>query len=92
MGGGTSPDKDIPVLFSDQPGIAKMILVAGGIYNKIQAKILVEASPYDKIWGIGMLQSDPNATDHTKWKGLNLLGYILTRVRDDLRKNEVSVQ
>jgi ribA/ribD-fused uncharacterized protein len=45
---------------------------------------LVEASPMDRIWGIGMAASNPDATDRTKWKGLNLLGQILTRLRDEL--------
>jgi hypothetical protein len=45
---------------------------------------LVEASPMDRIWGIGMASSNPLATDPTKWKGQNLLGRILTRLRDDL--------
>lgn len=48
--------------------------------------ILVEASPYDKIWGIGMAEDDPDATDETKWKGENLLGKALMKVRDTLNE------
>jgi len=44
--------------------------------------ILVEASPFDKIWGVGLGVEDPNITNMSKWKGENLLGYILTNVRD----------
>ncbi|XP_052257913.1 uncharacterized protein LOC127862699 [Dreissena polymorpha] len=47
-------------------------------------KILVEASPYDKIWGIGLAEDEPEAFDKIKWKGHNLLGYVLTEVRDQL--------
>lgn len=46
--------------------------------------ILVEASPDDKIWGIGLDESHPSANDPAKWLGLNLLGFTLTRVREDL--------
>lgn len=46
----------------------------------------VEASPYDTIWGIGMGLDNPLINDPTKWKGLNLLGQVLTFVRDTLRK------
>lgn len=48
--------------------------------------VIVEASPYDKIWGIGMEETDPRATDPTKWEGKNLLGIVLMRVRDEIRK------
>lgn len=48
---------------------------------------LVEASHTDKIWGIGLLQTDPLALDKTNWKGTNWLGEILTQVRDDIKKN-----
>ena len=47
--------------------------------------ILVEASPYDKIWGIGMLETNAKAKDPSKWNGENLLGFALMEVRDELR-------
>ncbi|MDI2091840.1 NADAR family protein [Commensalibacter oyaizuii] len=43
--------------------------------------LVVEASPYDAIWGIGLAANDPRAMDKTQWQGKNLLGYILTEVR-----------
>lgn len=46
--------------------------------------IFVEASPYDKIWGIGLDKNDPAALDPKKWRGLNLLGRAITAVRDKL--------
>lgn len=48
--------------------------------------IIVEASPYDKIWGIGMTKDDPRATDPSKWEGKNWLGEVLMRARDEIRR------
>lgn len=48
-------------------------------------KLFVEASPIDKIWGIGMDENNPNLLDESKWKGLNYLGQILTDVRNKLK-------
>lgn len=48
-------------------------------------KVIAEASPYDKIWGIGMRSTDKGADEVRKWKGLNLLGATLMKVRDTLR-------
>ncbi|CAN5291418.1 NADAR domain-containing protein [soil metagenome] len=45
---------------------------------------LVEASPYDKIWGIGLAADDPRALDPATWRGQNLLGKVLTEVRGEL--------
>lgn len=47
--------------------------------------ILVEASPYDRIWGIGMYENDPQIGDPREWAGENLLGFILTEVREELK-------
>ena len=49
--------------------------------------ILVEASPYDKVWGIGMGEEHPDVTDESKWQGENLLGKALMKVRDKLKGN-----
>ncbi|MFD0862546.1 NADAR family protein [Sungkyunkwania multivorans] len=49
-------------------------------------RILVEASPVDKIWGIGLAQNDENAEIPYFWNGLNLLGYALMETRDILNK------
>ena len=51
-------------------------------------RVLVEASPRDRIWGIGLSASDPAAPNPYDWKGLNLLGFALMAVREQL--NSVS--
>lgn len=50
------------------------------------SKVLVEASPVDKIWGIGMSASDENAQNPMKWRGQNLLGFALMMARDEIVK------
>jgi len=49
-------------------------------------KIIAEASPYDKIWGIGMGPKHPDEQCPNKWRGQNLLGKVLMEVRDEMRK------
>ena len=49
-------------------------------------KILVEASPYDAVWGIGMKEDDPDCRNPRLWKGENLLGFALMDVREKLSK------
>ena len=49
-------------------------------------KILVEASPYDTIWGIGLAENCTEAQDPMLWRGQNLLGFALMEVRDELRR------
>jgi ribA/ribD-fused uncharacterized protein len=44
-------------------------------------RVLVEASPLDAIWGIGVAADDPRAGDPATWPGLNLLGFALGEVR-----------
>ena len=45
-------------------------------------RTFAEASPYDRIWGIGLSEDDPLATDSNNWLGTNLLGRALCMLRD----------
>ncbi|VFQ44665.1 NADAR family protein [Desulfoluna butyratoxydans] len=49
--------------------------------------ILVEASPVDTIWGIGLAEDNPLCRDPEQWNGLNLLGFALMNVRSILRQS-----
>lgn len=68
------------------------VLTAKFLSNKAYARVLVdtfgktivEASPYDEIWGIKIGINDPDRLDEAKWKGQNLLGKALMEVRDVL--------
>nr|WP_228122912.1 NADAR family protein [Saccharothrix syringae] len=48
-------------------------------------RVLVEASPVDRVWGIGLAADDERAADPSRWLGLNLLGQALMTVRERLR-------
>jgi ribA/ribD-fused uncharacterized protein len=68
--------------FEQNPHIQAELLKTG-------SRSFVEASPYDKIWGIGMDQNDPDIHDKSKWKGLNLLGQSLDAVKSTIMFNLV---
>lgn len=48
-------------------------------------RVLVEASPVDRVWGIGLAADDEAAADPERWRGLNLLGFALMEARRRLR-------
>ncbi|ELP68327.1 hypothetical protein STRTUCAR8_07914 [Streptomyces turgidiscabies Car8] len=48
-------------------------------------RVLVEASPVDRVWGIGLAADDEAAMDPARWRGPNLLGFALMAARERLR-------
>lgn len=62
--------------FNQHPDLKRQLLETAGT-------TLVEASPTDTIWGIGLGEGDPRALDRNQWRGTNWLGFTLTRLRDD---------
>jgi ribA/ribD-fused uncharacterized protein len=56
----------------------------GSFLRSTRETVLVEASPRDRIWGIGMGASNPDARLPTRWRGDNLLGFALMEVRQKL--------
>lgn len=66
--------------FSQVPDALDSIMHCG------KGRTFVEASPYDKIWGIGLGEDDPAAQDPQKWNGQNLLGKVLDEVYQTLYK------
>lgn len=67
--------------FTQHQDLKEIILSTG-------EKTLVEASPYDKLWGIGVAEDDPRALDRAKWPGRNWLGEVLTNVRNTIRSGK----
>lgn len=62
----------------DQNTALKEFLVSTG------DAVLVEASPVDRIWGIGLSADDKRAANPLLWRGENLLGFALMQARERL--------
>ncbi len=66
--------------FNQHPELKDFIL-------KTENRVLVEASPVDKIWGVGLAVDNSAVENPNKWKGLNLLGFALMEVRAQLSQS-----
>ena len=67
--------------FAQNPALSTYLLNTG-------QSILVETSPFDRIWGGGLASDHANAQKPHLWRGLNLLGFALMEVRERLRAGE----
>ncbi|MEU9391435.1 NADAR family protein [Streptomyces sp. NPDC048324] len=65
--------------FAAHPELREFLLNTGD-------RVLVEASPVDRVWGIGLAADDEAATDPERWRGPNLLGFALMEARERLRR------
>lgn len=63
--------------FGQNPELKEFLLGTGH-------QVLVEASPYDNIWGVKLGPNDPCIPDPHNWRGKNLLGFALMTARDIL--------
>lgn len=63
--------------FGAHPELREYLLTTG-------RRVLVEASPLDAVWGIGLAADDERAADPARWPGLNLLGFALMAARQRL--------
>lgn len=64
--------------FASDAGLRAFLLGTG-------TRVLVEASPMDRVWGIGLAADDEAAMDPQRWRGPNLLGFALMEARERLR-------
>ncbi|MFI0577294.1 MULTISPECIES: NADAR family protein [Streptomyces] len=67
--------------FASDPVLRAFLLGTGG-------RVLVEASPVDRVWGIGLAADDEAAQDPERWRGPNLLGFALMAARERLRAGD----
>jgi ribA/ribD-fused uncharacterized protein len=65
--------------FSQHPDLRKFLQDTGN-------RVLVEASPVDRVWGIGLAAGDERARNPRRWRGQNLLGFALMDVRERIGK------
>ena len=67
--------------FKENPELKERLLSTGDA-------LLAECALNDRIWGIGLSMKDVDRLDPDKWRGLNLLGKTLMKVRNTLAQEE----
>ena len=63
--------------FQQNIDLKEMLLITGN-------KILVEGNSHDYIWAVGLDFNDRLIENENNWKGLNLLGKCLMKVRSEI--------
>ena len=69
--------------FSQHKELGKYLIQTGN-------RVLVEASPVDVIWGVGLTHDNPAIKNIYSWRGQNLLGFVLMEVREYLNKHKLT--
>lgn len=64
--------------FSQNPELSQFLI-------NTHHRVLVEASPVDRIWGVGLAADDPRVLKPAQWSGSNLLGFALMKVREQIK-------
>lgn len=64
--------------FSSDPRLREYLVAT-------RRRVLVEASPVDRVWGIGLTADSEHATSPSQWRGLNVLGFVLMETRERLQ-------
>jgi ribA/ribD-fused uncharacterized protein len=67
--------------FGQHPELRRYLVATGD-------RVLVDASPQDRVWGIGLTATEERAGDPRQWRGQNLLGFALMRARAALREDD----
>jgi len=70
--------------FTQNPAMMAELLATGD-------REIVEASPEDKIWGIGLHENDARVHDKSQWQGTNWLGEAIMQVREKLRTIKIEM-
>jgi len=69
--------------FESEQALRQLLLKTGD-------RIIAEAAPNDRIWGIGLATTDIEARDPSKWQGRNILGEALMKARSALRGGDTA--
>lgn len=69
--------------FLQNPEILNLLLSTKG-------KTIVEASPFDSIWGIGLKEQEEASESIISWEGTNWLGIILSELREEIFENKIA--